>query len=391
MAELELLWLGLFLGVAAMALAYATGEALMRGDAVNAWYALHVVMMVLYQLAQLGYVKPVLGAQDPAMGPAVLLVSGTLLAAVSLLFARRVLPRALGNRRADRWAVVVAAFGVALTAGYVVWPELAREPSVVLAQRAYYLLALLSVVFLLWALRGVRLPYIGWYAAAFLAAAAGVALESATERGWLPAGGWWDRYGMLAGAGLEILILTYALNFSARDLMRDPGERRDGARLDRWTGLLHGGELPGLLMSLSVRSLRMNTFGAVVMLRLANLEDLQRAHGAQVTEAAMRACARVLREVCSPADVPLRLDDARFVVVLEQVQSRTEAQALAQRILELGLQHHPELPPLEQLHLHAAIACIPQDLKGRPQTLIDRLDQAVGQIRRGSGALIRSL
>jgi hypothetical protein len=43
------------------------------------------------------------------------------------------------------------------------------------------------------------------------------------------------------------------------------------------------------------------------------------------------------------------------------------------------------------LQLHAAIAYIPQDLKGRPQTLIDRLDQAAGQIRRGSGTLIRSL
>jgi GGDEF domain-containing protein len=390
-AELELLWLGLFLGVAAMALAYATGEAVMRGDAVNGWYALHIVILVFHQMVQRGYADRLFAGQEAAMARAIHLVAGTLLAAVSLLFARRVLPRALGNQRADRWALAVAAFGVILTAVYVVWPELAREPSVDLAQRAYYMLALLSVVILLWALRDVRLPYIGWYASAFVAGAAGVAIEAAAQRGWLPSEGWCAHYGMMAGAAVEILILTYALNFSARDLLRDPGERRDGARLDRWTGLLHAGELPGLLMSLSVRSLRMNTFGAVVMLRLANLEDLQRAHGSKVTESAMKACARVLREVCSPADVPLRLDDARFVVVLEQVQSRTEAQALAQRILELGLQHHPELPPLEQLQLHAAIAYIPQDLKGRPQTLIDRLDQVVCQIRRGSGTLIRSL
>lgn len=391
MPELDLLWLGLFLGVAAMALAYASGEALLRGDAVNAWYALHVVMMVLYQGVQLGYADGLDVGHDAGMREAVRLMAGALLAAVSLLFARRLLPRALGDRRADRWAVVVAAVGVALTAGYLAWPELAREPTVVLAQRAYDLLALSSVIFLLWALRGVRLPYIGWYAAAFLSVAAGLALAAAAERGWLPAQGGWERYGMLAGAGLEILILTYALNFSARDLSRGPGERRHGARLDRWTGLLHGGELPGLLMSLSVRSLRMNTAGAVVMLRLANLEDLQRAHGSEVTEAVMKACARVLREACSPDDLPLRLDDARFVVVLEQVQSRSEAHALAQRILELGLRHHPELPPLERLHWHAAVACIPQDLKGKPQTLIERLDQAVAQIRRGSGALIRSL
>jgi hypothetical protein len=117
MAELELLWLGLFLGVAAMALAYATGEALMRGDAVNGWYALHIVMMVFYQLVQLGYADRLFAEQDAAMARAANLVAGTLLAAVSVLFARRVLPRALGNLRADRWALAVAAFGVALTAG----------------------------------------------------------------------------------------------------------------------------------------------------------------------------------------------------------------------------------------------------------------------------------
>jgi hypothetical protein len=70
MAELELLWLGLFLGVAAMALAYATGEALMRGDAVNGWYALHIVMMVFYQLVQLGYADRLFAEQDAAMARA---------------------------------------------------------------------------------------------------------------------------------------------------------------------------------------------------------------------------------------------------------------------------------------------------------------------------------
>ena len=99
----------------------------------------------------------------------------------------------------------------------------------------------LIAALLLWAVRGVRLPYIGWYAAGFAAAAAGLAVEVAADRGWLA--GWrWDGQAALAGAGLEIVILTYALNFSARDMLGEPASRREGARLDRWTGLLHGGE-----------------------------------------------------------------------------------------------------------------------------------------------------
>lgn len=385
-----LLWMGLFLGVVAMALAYALGEALLRGDAVNGWYALHVLLMAVFQMVSTGFARMYLTDNDAELSQAARLIVGTLLAAASLMFARRLLPRAFGGSRADAWALVVAAFGVLLTAAYVVWPGVAGVAQVSAAQQGYYLLVLLTVALLLWAVRGVRLPYIGWYAAAFAAAAAGLAVEAAADRGWL--GGWrFDGHAALAGAALEIVVMTYALNFSARDMMHDPGSRREGARLDRWTGLLHGGELPGVLMSLSVRALRMNTLGAVVLLRLANLDDLQRAHGSAITESVMKACARVLREACSPADVPMRLDDARFVVVLEQIQSHSEAEALTQRMLDLGLQHHPELPALEQLHLHAAIAYVPQDLKGRPQALLDRLDQAVQQIRRGSGSLIRHL
>lgn len=384
------LWVGLFLGVVAMALAYALGEALVRGDAVNGWYALHVLLLAVFQLVQTGFARMYLTDHDAELSRAARLIIGTLLAVASLMFARRLLPRAFGGSRADGWALVVAAFGVCLTAGYVFWPALSGVAQVGAAQQAYYLLVLATVALLLWAVRGVRLPYIGWYAAGFAAAAAGLAVEVAADRGWLA--GWrWDGQAALAGAGLEIVILTYALNFSARDMLGEPASRREGARLDRWTGLLHGGELPGVLMSLSLRALRTNTQGAVVMLRLANLEELQRVHGAAVTEPVMKACARLLREACSPADVPVRLDDTRFVVVLEQIQSHSEAHALAQRMLDLGLQHHPELPTLEQIHLHAAIAYVPQDLKGRPQALLDRLDQAVSQIRRGSGSLIRQL
>ena len=384
------LWVGLFLGVVAMALAYALGEALVRGDAVSGWYALHVLLLAVFQLVQTGFARMYLTDHDAELSRAARLIIGTLLAVASLMFARRLLPRAFGGSRADGWALVVSAFGVCLTASYVLWPALAGVAQVGVAQQAYYLLVLATVVLLLWAVRGVRLPYIGWYAAGFAAAAAGLALEAAADRGWLA--GWrWDGQAALAGAGLEIVILTYALNLGARDMLGEPASRREGARLDRWTGLLHGGELPGVLMSLSVRALRTNTQGAVVMLRLANLEELQRVHGAAVTEPVMKACARLLREACSPADVPVRLDDSRFVVVLEQIQSHSEAHALAQRMLDLGLQHHPELPALEQIHLHAAIAYVPQDLKGRPQALLDRLDQAVNQIRRGSGSLIRQL
>jgi GGDEF domain-containing protein len=142
---------------------------------------------------------------------------------------------------------------------------------------------------------------------------------------------------------------------------------------------------------MAVRALRLNGRSSLVMLRIANLDDLKREHGATAVESALKAGARVIREACNPGDVPLRLDDDGFAVVLERVHSHEEAHAMAQRILELGLQHHPELPQLEQLHWHAAIAHVPRHLKGDPMALADRLNQLLGQIRRGSALLVREL
>jgi GGDEF domain-containing protein len=387
---LQHLWVGLFLGVAAMALAYALGEALLRGDAVNGWYALHVLLMAIFQLVQMGYARIYLTDSDAALTQAARLVAGTLLAAVSLLFVRRALPKALSGSRASNWALAVAAFGVLLTGLYVVWPQLAQQANVLRIQHAFYLLVVVCVGWLLWAVRGVRLPYMRWYVVGFAAAAAGVLVQIGYARGWLQAGSW-AGYGMLLGAGIEIAVVTYALNFSARDVLSDPGLKREGARRDRLTGLLHSSELPSLLMALAVRALRLHGKGSVVMLHIANLDDLRRAHGAKAVEAALQAGARVIREVCNAGDVPVRLDDERFVVVLEKVQSRAEARAMADRIRELGLQHHPELPQLELLHWHAAIAHVPEHLKGDPRVLIERLDQLLGQIRRGSALLVREL
>lgn len=387
---LEHLWIGLFLGVALMSVAYAAGEALLRGDAVNAWYAWHVVLMAAFQLVQMGYARVYLGGHDAGSTQAARLVAGTLLASVSLLFVRRALPQAISGMRVSAWALAVAAFGVVLTAAYVLWPALSQQPGVLVAQHGYYLLVVFSVGLLLWTVRGLRLPYMGWYVAAFAAAGVGVGLQIAHAQGWLPADSP-ARYALLAGVAVEIAVLTYALNFSAREVLSDPGLKREGARRDRWTGLLHAAELPRLLVAMAVRALRLNTRGSVVLLQLANLADLKRSHGAAITETVVKACGRVIREACNAGDLPLRLDEERFIVLIEQVHSRAEAHALAERVLQLGLRHHPELPPLELLHWHAAIAHLPRHLKGDPQTLVVRLDQLLTQIRRGSAALVREL
>ncbi|HWP20672.1 MAG TPA: diguanylate cyclase [Burkholderiaceae bacterium] len=380
---------GFFLGVAALAFLLGLMEAALRGDAVSGWFALHVLAMVFFQLVGQGYVG---WGEVAAAGAAsrLELIAGTLLAAVSLAFVRRALPPALSGQRPGQWALAVVGFGVALTLLYLLAPGLAADAGVGRAQQGYYLLVVLSVGYLLWSVRGVRLPYMSWYVLGFAVAAAGAGVEVAIEQGWMPDHGWAGRATLL-GAAAELAVLGLALNSSGRDMVSEPNLGRTGARLDRTTGLLHASELPALLMALTARALRLGDRGAVVLLHLANQEELARRYGPQAGEAALQAAARVLREACTPGDLPVRWSDDRFVVVLERIRSAEEAREFAQRVIQRGLQHHAELPALEQLHWHAAIALVPQALKGRPQTLLERLEQQVAQIRRGSGLLVREL
>jgi GGDEF domain-containing protein len=382
--------MGIVLGAAVIALTYALGEAIGRRDTIAGWYGLHVLLMVLVVAGQLGYVRLYLGVDDVAVHRGHLFGAGTLLAAVSLLFVRRALPQAFGGEVASLWSLVTAIGGVLLGAMYMFWPHAAEHAQLWSVRLVYYAATLASLLGLLWAARGVRMPQRWWHRAAFVAAGTGL-LSYILHAGGLIPGTMWSRSFLPLSGMLEFCLLTYALSLSSK-LAADsiPGMARDRV-MDRSTGFLHVSELPGLLVSMALRAMRIKQAGSVVLLHFSNLAELEAEFGTEIGPPAEQAAVRTLRLALRPGDEVVRVDRTHYVALLHRVHGHEEARDFAIRVQTLGLQHCPELPPLQQVQWHAAVGHMPQHIQRNPEKLPQRLMQLVSQIRHGSAALVREL
>ncbi|HET7865439.1 MAG TPA: 7TM-DISM domain-containing protein [Burkholderiaceae bacterium] len=387
---IEHLIMGIFMGAALVSMLYAAIEAIGRHDAVSGWYGLHVMLMTLVVIGQLGYLRLYPGVEDAIVHRGYLFGSGTLLAAVTLLFVQRALPQAFGGQVASRLSLMTTVAGVALGALYVLWPQLAEQHQLWSARVGYYAATVACVVGLLWASRGVRMPMRWWHRAAFAVAATGVALYALHAAGMV-AGSMWSRCALPLCSAVEFMLLTYALSLSSR-LVADaaPGVTRDRV-MDRSSGFLHVSELPALLVAMALRAMRVKQAGSVVLLHLSNLADLEAEFGAQIGPSAEQAAIRTLRLALRPGDEVVRVDRTHYVALLHRVHGHEEAREFAMRVQTLGLQHCPELPPLQQIQWHAAVGHMPQHIQRNPEKLPQRLMQLVSQIRHGSAALVREL
>lgn len=382
--------LGLFLGAALIAMVYAAGEAIGRRDAISGWYGLHVLLMVLVVPGQMGYLRLYFGVEETAVHRGYLFGAGTLLAAVTLLFVRRALPQAFGGEAASLGSLVTAILGVLLGAMYMFWPHVAEHSQLWSLRLAYYAATLVCLVSLLWAARGVRMPQRWWHRAAFGAAGAGLAAY-VLHAGGLISGTMSSRYSLPLSGVVEFALLTYALSLSAK-LASDglPGMGRDRV-MDRSSGFLHVSELPGLLVAMALRAMRVKQPGSVVLLHFSNLAELEAEFGTELGPSADQAAIRTLRLALRPGDEVVRVDRTHYVALLHRVHGHEEARDFAIRVQTLGLQHCPELPPLQQIQWHAAVGHMPQHIQRNPEKLPQRLMQLVSQIRHGSAALVREL
>lgn len=387
---IEHLIMGIFMGAALISMLYAAIEAIVRHDAVSGWYGLHVMLMTLVVIGQLGYLRLYPGVADAIVHRGYLFGAGTLLAAVTLLFVQRALPQAFGGQLASRLSLMTAVAGVALGALYVLWPQFAEQQQLWSARVGFYAATVACVVGLLWASRGVRMPLRWWHRAAFAVAATGISIYALHAAG-LVAGSMWSRCALPLCSAIEFALLTYALSLSSR-LVADaaPGVTRDRA-MDRSSGFLHVSELPALLVAMALRAMRVKQAGSVVLLHLSNLADLEAEFGAQIGPSAEQAAIRTLRLALRPGDEVVRVDRTHYVALLHRVHGHEEAREFAMRVQTLGLQYCPELPPLQQIQWHAAVGHMPQHIQRNPEKLPQRLMQLVSQIRHGSAALVREL
>lgn len=198
------------------------------------------------------------------------------------------------------------------------------------------------------------------------------------------------RYGVTIGAALEMPILFYAL--SVRGNRRREAAVRAAAlsRNDALTGLAHTRTLLQRLDGALQRSSALKHACALLAVKIANYESIIAEYGRDTAERALVVAASLLRGVAGDVDMPARVGDHHFAVLLEGPTTPQEASSRAQQLVASGLRESPGLPSGLVLKFQVAAAVLPERTMDADRTL-DWLLEAVNAIRPEARKLIRPL
>ncbi|MEJ7931185.1 7TM diverse intracellular signaling domain-containing protein [Ramlibacter sp. AN1015] len=244
-----------------------------------------------------------------------------------------------------------------------------------------------SLLALAW--RRGRDPYMGTITLAFVPLALTALLPIAYALNLLP-NTVLTRHGLALGTALQLPILYYAL--SRRALQRRETHMR-AARLDHTdalTGLCDRDTLLRRLEDALMRAIGQRHLCAVLGVRLTNYEALRDEFGRAVADRALVVAASILRSAARDLDLPARVGERDFILLLDGPTTAEAAVARAQQVVAHGLQHAAVLPPSTTLKFHVALTLLPdQELDAR--RCLQWLEEACNAMRSQPRRAIRAI
>jgi two-component system, sensor histidine kinase LadS len=344
-------------------------------DPIHLYYAVHVVLMGTTVLALTGlageYLWPHLSwwnDKAPLVMPAVSL------AWMNIFVRELVAERGRAAVSWLLWAHTAYCAAMAVLMLVVRREDLFSVPSVLTVPSAILILCVLA--WYAW-----RRPQVGlWVLAGWLVLAVGVVLPMLRNLGVL-APSFATQHALLIGGALEIPLVLAGIYLRSR-------ERRDQlvrlaalARTDPLTGLASHRVLLNRLDDLLRRGGRDPALGAVLRLRVANLETIRAEHGREAAEAALLQAAECVTREAGQGDTVAREQSGDLVLVLEGRVSRDHVAEAARNIIARGLKFSSRLPPQVTVAFRVAAACAPLPPL-HPVALLDRLDDTLDTMGR---------
>jgi two-component system, sensor histidine kinase LadS len=198
-----------------------------------------------------------------------------------------------------------------------------------------------------------------------------------------------SRFGVFYGTLIELPILYYALN--SRLMLRQETELRAGAlsRTDPLTGLAHRGALVERLDSSLAHARAQKQNCALLGIRISNLDAIAQEYGRDAVDKALVVAASHLRRACAGYDMPARVGEREFALLVEAPATRETATSRAQQVVASGLRPMESLPGAT-LRFHVTVGILPRrhlDGAAALHWVLDALDSITPDARK----LIRSL
>ena len=372
--------IGLYAGCMLLVVVLSVIDAVVWRESLPLYNALAVLCIGLAMAALTGLGGEFLWPLQPRWNDTATMALPSLAVSSLALFLSRLVQGAL-----PPWAVrslqAVAGVALLLSLGFV---GLGRD-RLFLGANLFYLGALgLSLWMAFWYAR--RNPRVGfWVLAGQAGLMLGAMMPILRNLGLVPMNDA-TQFGAQLGALIEIPLVMAALHLWGRQ-RRDQQVRRHALlAVDPLTGLTHQRVLVERLDHLILRQHRNHRLGAVLRIRICNLQTLFRQAGPQGAEAVTLQAAQCMSQLLRRSgDTLARLANGDFVLLMEGEPKPRAVQDAAQLIIARGLAQTLKSPPGEALRLHVACTagfypgCDGPALLARLDTLLSRMGEGQGR------------
>jgi diguanylate cyclase (GGDEF)-like protein len=328
-----ILLVGAYLGFGALVLLVGLMHGSLYRERAFYSYCGYVVAMMLFQLSYTGFAGLFLWPHSAAINDATPAIFMLLMTAAGIWNIREAVALQRHSRAIDRLTLGFSLFGVLFAVVYTA--ATARWSYAVL--NVYGLAAVaLSIALCLWTWRrGER--YSGWLFLGFLPVHLAYPFPALRAAGVLP-DSWATQYAVLIGSAIEIPLLLYILHWRAKDFSENSARLRALDSTDPLTGLT---VLPVLLLRLRDALRRARRLGhrcAVLVVDLANHDEIVQSGGREAGDRALVVAASRLSRLVREIDTVCRIEDTRFAILVEGPQGEASRTVLAQHIVARGLE-----------------------------------------------------
>ena len=199
--------------------------------------------------------------------------------------------------------------------------------------------------------------------------------------------GFWTRFGMMIGAGLEMLLLSLALIDQFNRLEHEKARIEVKADklsqqtlLDELTQVANRRGLNTFLTDEWIRAARAGETMSVIMGDIDHFKLYNDTYGHAAGDECLRKIARAMRDAVNrPTDLVARYGGEEFVVVLPLTDldgAREVAERIGQAVADLGITHRTS-PTRDHVTISLGVASATADYRTHPETLISAADRAL--------------
>jgi two-component system, sensor histidine kinase LadS len=366
--------LGIYFGLAGLAVAVGMLSAVSLRDSAYGFYALSVALMGLAQAAMTGIGGLHLWPHWPAWNDASSMVLPVLAVGSLLWFFAAVVSMPERSRKLNFLLTGLAVASVAVAAAII-----AVQPSLRFRLMVPYIVVAsnVAVISVIWAARrGDR--YALGLLGGMVPVIAGAAFPLARLWGLIPVS-FWTMHGMQVGIAIELPVLLVILMVRSQQ-RREHNRRIHGLdRIDPATGLINGQVFVERLTRMMVRSERLRYQSAVLVIDIVNFEQLRRDFGARSAEELPLRVAGRLLSAAREIDGVARLSELRFGMLVEGPLTPEDAASAGPRIVARCLMPFKNKPIDWVAQVRIAQTLVPTERAEAPQ-VIERLSSLLNNV-----------